>query len=139
MKIIGIVPARMNSSRFPGKPLHNIIDRPMLEHCFRRAEFYKKWDTLVVATCDNEIESFCKSKNIQVIMTSKNHIRGLDRIAEAAKILDPNGSDEDIIVNVQGDEPLLGPDIIEDVINPFFNDEKVKGTLLGVPIKEEKD
>ena len=67
MKIIGIVPARMKSSRFPGKPLHNIIDRPMLEHCFRRAEFYKKWDTLIVATCDVEIKDFCESKNIKVL------------------------------------------------------------------------
>lgn len=139
MKIIGIVPARMNSSRFPGKPLHTIIDRPMLEHCFRRAEFYKKWDKLIVATCDEEIENFCNSKNIDVVMTDKKHIRGLDRIAEAAKILDPYGSDDDIIVNVQGDEPLLGPDIIENVINPFLVDPEVKGTLLGVPIKEEKD
>ena len=139
MKIIGIVPARMKSSRFPGKPLHNIIDRPMLEHCFRRAEFYKKWDTLIVATCDEEIKDFCVSKNIKVIMTDKKHVRGLDRVAEAAEKLDPNGLDEDIIVNVQGDEPLLGPDVLDTVIEPFFNDETIKGTLLGVPIKEEKD
>ena len=139
MKIIGIVPARMSSSRFPGKPLHKILDKPMIEHCFRRAEFYKKWDKLIVATCDSEIEDFCMSKNIEVIMTDKKHIRGLDRIAEAAETLDPNGLDEDIIVNVQGDEPLLGPDILDVVINPFFQDNSIKGTLLGVPIKEEKD
>lgn len=62
MKIIGIVPARLAASRFPGKPLYSILGRPMLEHVFIRASMFKNWDRLLVATCDHEIEAFCSNK-----------------------------------------------------------------------------
>ena len=138
MKIIGVVPARMAASRFPGKPLHPILGRPMLEHCFERAKFYPKWDGLFIATCDTEIEDFATSKNYPVIMTADTHTRALDRVAEAAEKCDVDLAEDDIVVCVQGDEPLLGDDVIDAVVTPFESDSTVRGTMLAVPIHDEE-
>ena len=137
MKIIGIVPARMAASRFPGKPLKPICGRPMIEHCFARARFYDRWDGLYLATCDEEIRAFGAAKGYPVIMTADTHTRALDRVAEAADKCGQQLADADIVVCVQGDEPLLAPDVIEAVIAPFDRDATVKGTILAVPIVEE--
>jgi 3-deoxy-manno-octulosonate cytidylyltransferase (CMP-KDO synthetase) len=137
-KIIGVVPARMAASRFPGKPLHPIKGRPLIEHCFARAQLFDRWDGLYLATCDEEIRAFGDSKNYPVIMTADTHTRALDRVAEAAKNCGLGLTDDDIVVCVQGDEPLLAPDILEFVIKPFDNDPTVKGTLLAVPITNEE-
>jgi 3-deoxy-manno-octulosonate cytidylyltransferase (CMP-KDO synthetase) len=136
-KIFGFVPARMSASRFPGKPLHNIAGRPLLEHCYLRARLYDHWDGLSITTCDDDIRSFAEIKNYPVIMTADSHIRALDRVAEAAEKYGDVG-DEDIVVCVQGDEPLLGPDMIEAIIQPFFEDPEVEGSLLSVPILDEE-
>ena len=109
-RIIGIVPARMGSSRFPGKPLHPILGRPMVEHVFRRAQLFPNWDDLVLATCDEEIARFGASKGFPVVMTSDRHTRALDRVAEAASKCGIKLAPDDIIVNVQGDEPMMHPD-----------------------------
>jgi len=138
MKIFGFVPTRMAASRFPGKPLHPILERPMLEHCFKRARLYEHWDYLAVATCDNEIQKFSEKHNFPVLMTSDQHTRALDRVAEATEICGYTIADHDIVVCVQGDEPLLGPDVIEAVITPFKEDSKVDGTLLAVPIIDQE-
>ena len=84
MKIVGIVPARMAASRFPGKPLHPILGRPMVEHVFCRAALFPKWDGLFLATCDQEIAALGKQKGWPTLMTSDKHTRALDRVAEAA-------------------------------------------------------
>ena len=138
MKIYGFVPARMAASRFPGKPLHQILGRPMIEHCFERAKLYKNWEFLALATCDEEIRKFAIEKNYTVLMTSKKHTRALDRVAEAVTICGQEISENDIIVCVQGDEPLLGPDLIDAVIQPFQEDPNVNGTMLAVPIIDEE-
>ena len=83
-KIIGVVPSRMASSRFPGKPLHFICERPMVEHVFYRAQMFKQWDGLFLATCDEEIRSFGEAKNFPTIMTSDTHTRCLDRVADGS-------------------------------------------------------
>lgn len=137
MKTIGIVPARMAASRFPGKPLHPIAGRPMLEHCYLRAKMFGGWDVLAVATCDEEIKTFCDAKGFPVIMTADTHTRALDRVAEATTKCGIDVADDDIVVCVQGDEPLLGPDVIEAVLAPFGN-EGVDGTMLAVPIHDEE-
>ena len=134
MKIVGVVPARMAASRFPGKPLQPILGKPLLEHCFARARFYGRWDGLFLATCDDEIAKFANDKGYPVIMTADTHTRALDRVAEAAGKCGLDLADDDIVVCVQGDEPLLGPDVIEAVIKPFDDDPTVRGTLLAVPI-----
>ncbi len=138
MKVVGIVPARMGSGRFPGKPLHPICGRPMVDHCFSRARLYSGWDGLFLATCDEEIREFGRSKNFPVIMTSDAHVRALDRVSEAAEKCDIDIADDDVVVCVQADEPLLGPDVIEAVVNPFREDEAVEGTMLAVPIVDEE-
>jgi 3-deoxy-manno-octulosonate cytidylyltransferase (CMP-KDO synthetase) len=136
-KIVGIVPARMAASRFPGKPLKDICGRPMVEHCFLRAGLFEKWDGLYLATCDTEIQDFAEKKGFPVIMTSDSHTRALDRVAEAAEACPVDLADDDIVLCVQADEPLLGPDMIEAVIRPFFeNDTPVDATMLAVPIHD---
>ncbi len=136
MNIVGIIPARMAATRFPGKPLHLISGRPMLEHCYERAALFDKWNLLAIATCDSEITNFANSKKYRVIQTADTHTRALDRVAEAAKKIDIDLSDDDIIVCVQGDEPLLGPDMIEAVIKPFYKEPEIQGTMLAVPIHD---
>ena len=75
MRIFGFIPARMASSRLPGKPLRLINGKPMLEHVYERSKLYKKWNKLIIATCDKKIINFCKSKNYSCVMTSKKHKR----------------------------------------------------------------
>jgi 3-deoxy-manno-octulosonate cytidylyltransferase (CMP-KDO synthetase) len=137
MKIAGFVPARMASSRFPGKPLFKIAGRPMVEHCFRRAALFGRWDGLFLCTCDEEIAAFGKAQGFPTIMTADTHVRALDRVAEAA---DKSGlalADDDVIVCVQADEPMLGPDEIAAVVKPLEDDPKVPGTILAMHIVDE--
>jgi 3-deoxy-manno-octulosonate cytidylyltransferase (CMP-KDO synthetase) len=138
MKIFGFVPARMASSRFPGKPLHDIAGKPLLEHCFLRARMYDRWDGLYICTCDEEIRAWAEDKGYPVLMTADTHTRALDRVAEATELCGQPVADDDIVVCVQGDEPLLGPDMIEAVFKPFDDDATVEGTLLAVPIPDEE-
>lgn len=139
MKVIGIVPARMGSGRFPGKPLKALIKgRPMVEHCFRRAAFYDGFDGLFLATCDDEIKAWGDDNGIPVIMTADTHTRALDRVAEAAEKCGINLADDDVILNVQADEPLLGPDVIDAVVKPFRDDAAVRGTMLVMSIIDEE-
>lgn len=137
MKIIGIVPARMAASRFPGKPLYPIHGRPMVEHVYLRARMYSGWDKLVLATCDREIEQFSKEKGIPVIMTGSHHTRALDRVAEAVERLDETIADNDVVVCVQGDEPMMRPDMIDTVVSPLRADPSIPCTVLAMHITEE--
>lgn len=134
MKKIGIIPARMAASRFPGKPLYPILGRPMVEHVYLRARMYGGWDRLVLATCDREIEQFAKDKGISVIMTGSHHTRALDRVAEAVGLLDIDIDDGDIVVTVQGDEPMMRPDMIDAVMAPLIKDEFIPATILAMHI-----
>jgi 3-deoxy-manno-octulosonate cytidylyltransferase (CMP-KDO synthetase) len=137
MKTIGVIPARMAASRFPGKPLHPILGRPMLEHVFERAKLYGDWDKLVLATCDKEIAEFGKSRNIPVVMTGDHHTRALDRVAEAVEHIGVAVDDNDIVVCVQGDEPMLRPDMISAVTDPLLKDPTVPGTILSLHVTDE--
>lgn len=137
MKIIGIVPARMAASRFPGKPLHPINGRPMIEHVFERAKLYKKWDGLFLATCDKEIEDFGLSKSYPTVMTSNKHTRCLDRVAEAVEKCGIAVGNDDIVVCVQGDEPLLDPNMVEAAIKPLMEDKTTNCTVVAMHITEE--
>jgi 3-deoxy-manno-octulosonate cytidylyltransferase (CMP-KDO synthetase) len=137
MKIIGVVPARMAASRFPGKPLYPILGRPMLEHVLLRAKMYKGWSRLVVATCDKEIEQFSVDNGYPVVMTGTHHTRALDRVAEAVTRLDEAVSNDDIVVCVQGDEPMMRPDMIDAVLAPLIADTRKAGTILAMHINDE--
>jgi 3-deoxy-manno-octulosonate cytidylyltransferase (CMP-KDO synthetase) len=137
MKIIGVIPARMAASRFPGKPLYKIHGKAMIEHVYLRANLYKDWDRLVVATCDQEIKNFSESKNFPVVMTGDHHTRALDRVAEAVENLSGT-ADDDIIICVQGDEPMMRPDMIDAVVAPLLADETIPCTVLAMHITDNE-
>jgi len=136
-RVFGFVPARMAASRFPGKPMFRLKGRPMVEHCFLRARLWPRWDGLFLCTCDDEIAQFGTSQDWPVVMTRDTHTRALDRVAEAAEKCGAEIADDDIVVCVQGDEPLLCPEMIEAVVAPFELDSMVRGTMLGVHIVDE--
>lgn len=122
MKTISIIPARMNSSRFPGKPMEKICGIPMIGHCYNRSTMCSKLDETFVATCDKEIHNYIKSIGGNSIMTSKNHTRASDRTAEALnKIEKKYNTKIDIVVMIQGDEPLIHPSMIVSALQPFNN------------------
>lgn len=120
MKIVAIIPARMGSSRFPGKPLAPILGRPMIEHVYRRVAMCERLDATIIATCDEVIRQAAEAFGAPVMMTSDRHERASDRVAEAAQQLDA-----DLIVMVQGDEPMIFPDMIDTAVAPFFADKSI--------------
>lgn len=118
MKVVCFIPARMGASRFPGKVLAPIAGRPMLEHCYRGAAQSDLLDEVVVATCDAEIEEWARGAGIASAMTSPKHERATDRVAEAAAC-----SDADVVVLVQGDEPLVSADMVDAALEPVLAGE----------------
>jgi len=133
MKIIGIIPARMASSRFPGKPMADIHGIPMIGHVYLRSKMAKILDDVYVATCDKEVYDYITSIGGKAVMTSDKHERASDRAAEAMeKIEGTEGYTADIVVMIQGDEPMLHPDMIEKAIEPMKEDNEIKiVNLLG--------
>jgi 3-deoxy-manno-octulosonate cytidylyltransferase (CMP-KDO synthetase) len=126
MKVAVMIPTRLAASRFPRKPLVQIMGMPMIEHVYRRAALAIDPKNVFIATCDEEIKTVCEGFGAKVIMTSDQHVRCTDRIAEAAK-----GLDFDVIVNVQGDEPVLDPACIDLLLKPFrTNSECVASNLI---------
>lgn len=134
MKVVAVIPARMGSSRFPGKPLKKILDLPLVEHVRRRALLCKSVDEVMVATCDQEIMDAVKDAGGKAVMTSDKHERCTDRVQEAVC-----KSDADIVIVLQGDEPLLGIDVIDKLIAPFAENRDVLCTNLLSIIKDEAD
>jgi 3-deoxy-manno-octulosonate cytidylyltransferase (CMP-KDO synthetase) len=137
MNIYGIVPARMGSSRFPGKPLYPICGRPLVEHVFLRARQYTNWEKLLLATCDQEIADFAITHDFPHVMTSDKHVRCLDRVAEAIQKTVSAIQANDVVVCVQGDEPMLHPEMIAAVVKPMQDHAHVNCTMLAMPIVEE--
>ena len=126
MSVVAIIPARMNSSRFPGKPLEKIHGMPMIGHCLLRTQLCDKLTGTYVATCDKEIYEYVHSVGGKAIMTSDSHERASDRTAEAMTFIEnENGEKVDIVVMVQGDEPMIQPSMIEESLAPF-NDSSVE-------------
>ena len=125
MNIIGVIPARMGSTRFPGKPMKKIHGMPMIGHCYHRTAIALGVDATYVATCDIEIAEYINSIGGHAIMTSNTHTRATTRTAEALeKIEQETGKKVDIVVMVQGDEPLILPETIREV-TPEFKDKSV--------------
>jgi len=119
MKVIGVIPCRYKSSRFPGKPVAMICGKPMLWHVWNQAMKTKYVDKLIVATDDNRIYDVCYQHGIEAIMTSENHKTGTDRVAEVAERIDG-----DVFVNIQGDEPLIDPIGIDLVVAAIINSDE---------------
>lgn len=115
----GIIPARYQSSRFPGKPLADIHGKPMFWHVFQQASRCSELSGVYLATDDARIQSAAQALNVPVLMTGDDLPSGTDRVLEAAAML---GLDDDaIVVNIQGDEPMLAPDLLTQLIRPFGN------------------
>jgi 3-deoxy-manno-octulosonate cytidylyltransferase (CMP-KDO synthetase) len=134
-RVVAILPARMGSSRFPGKPLVSILGLPMIEHVRRRAMLCGGVDDVYVATCDEPIRSLVAGYGGKVIMTARTHERCTDRIEEAAR-----GLDCDVVVNVQGDEPALLPEVLEAVIKPLIDPAAiVETTCVVYPMTDPSD
>ena len=125
MNIIAIIPARFGSTRFPGKALADLAGKPMIQHVYERTCAATLVSRAIVATDDNRIADAVQQMGGEAIMTSTAHETGTDRLAEVAR-----GLDADLIVNVQGDEPLIEPAMIDQAIEPFLIEPGLRmGTL----------
>lgn len=125
-KILGVIPARFASTRFPGKSLANIDSRTMLEHVYERASMARYLGPVVIATDDHRISEAARGFGARVTMTRPDHQSGTDRVAEVASAFE----DVDLVVNVQGDEPLIDPDAIDAAILPLMEEPAIPmGTL----------
>ena len=123
----GVIPARYESSRFPGKPLADILGRPMFRHVFDRASRCPELQSVTLATDDARIEAAAREHGVPVVMTRSDHRSGTDRVLEAARIL---GLDRDaVVVNIQGDEPALDPGMLSELLAPFREDGPEVATL----------
>ena len=134
MKVVAIIPARMAATRFPNKPLALILGLPMIEHVRRRVSLCDALDEVIVATCDEAIKNVVEAAGGRVIMTSDNHERCTDRIAEAATKVNA-----DIVINVQGDEPLVMPEMMNEVVRPLLDDKELPSVNLVTRIVDTKE
>jgi 3-deoxy-manno-octulosonate cytidylyltransferase (CMP-KDO synthetase) len=126
----GIIPARYASTRFPGKPLAEIHGKPMFWHVYQRAVHCPELATVALATDDSRIESAAKKLGVPVIMTRDDHPSGTDRVLEAA--LTMGIDDNAVVVNIQGDEPAMQPQMISELIKPFADPETQVSTLARI-------
>ena len=126
--VLAVIPARFQSTRLPGKILADIAGRPMIEHVYRRASAAKLVHGVIVATDDQRIAAAVRSFGGAAFMTRADHVSGTDRIAEAIGNLPCR-----LVVNVQGDEPLLEPDTIDAAVEPMLNDDSIAMSTLSRP------
>lgn len=134
--VVGIIPARMASSRFPGKPLANICGIPMIGHVYLRSKMCKCLKNVYVATCDRDIADYIMSIGGEVVMTADTHERASDRTAEAMLKLEAQTQGEmDTVVMIQGDEPMVFPEMIEESLNVMLWDNTIEITNLMAPLK----
>ncbi|MFO7948547.1 MAG: 3-deoxy-manno-octulosonate cytidylyltransferase [Armatimonadota bacterium] len=134
MKIAAIIPARYESTRLPGKVLAEIAGRPMVQHVYERACECEHLDEVIVATDDSRVQDAVCDFGGRCVMTRKDHACGTDRIAEVAA-----RADYDIIVNVQGDEPLIRPEVIAAAVGPFLEDDTLRMGTVATPILDEAE
>ena len=131
LKTIAIIPARLESSRLPGKALLDICGLPMIVHVFKRCEFAESLDEVFVATDNDEIRQVVEQYGGKVIMTSSHHENGTERIVEAA-----NNIDADIVVNVQGDEALVNPSYIDKAVDALYENPDLNVSILVNPYEK---
>ena len=120
MKVVGVIPCRFKSTRFPGKPLAPICGKPMVWHVWHQAKKARLLDELIVATDDTRIQEVCASFDFRTIMTSEDHPTGTDRVSEVAA-----KTDGEVYVNIQGDEPLIDPAAIDVVVKILLENDAV--------------
>lgn len=133
MKVLGVIPARYASTRFEGKALADILGKPMIQHVYERAKKAETIDELVVATDDQRIFSAVEKFGGKVVMTA-SHPTGTDRIAEVA-----GHFDAEVLINVQGDEPLIEPAMINSAVTPLLEDNSVDLSTLAHRISSQEE
>lgn len=134
MKIIGVIPARWGSTRFPGKPLADLLGKPLVLRVYERAKKCKLLNRVIIATDNNEILAVTRSFGAEAILTGKDCCSGTDRVAQAVKKIAA-----DIVVNIQGDEPLINPRAIGAAIKPLLADKKILVSTLACPLENKEE
>lgn len=136
-KVVGIIPARYHSNRFEGKPIALIDNKPMIQHVVERAQQAELLARIVVATDDERIAEVVSRFGGEVVMTRADHATGTDRLAEAANLIDI--TEHDIIVNIQGDQPLFPAEVVEQVARPMLDDPALPmSTLIYKIVRPEE-
>ena len=130
--LIGIIPARWASSRFPGKPLHPLLGKPLLQHVYERASLCQNLDSLLIATDDERIAGLCQKINAPYTLTRPDHPSGTDRIAEAAQAT----PDATHYLNIQGDEPLLDPVLVDELAAHLREDPGLEMITAASPLDD---
>ena len=134
MKAIGVIPARYGSTRFPGKPLAGILGKPMIQHVWERASQAKTLEKVIIATDDERILKKAREFGAEAVLTSPALSSGTERVAEAAKDLDV-----DIVANIQGDEPLIEPQAIDEAIKSPVDNPKIPVATLAYKITKKEE
>ena len=129
MGVTVVIPSRYASTRFPGKPLADLCGKPMIQWVYERSALCESVDRVIVATDDDRIARAVESFGGDVVMTRADHPTGTDRLAEVAA-----GLDDELIVNVQGDEPLIDPAMIEAAVAPLLADDSIPMGTLKTPL-----
>jgi 3-deoxy-manno-octulosonate cytidylyltransferase (CMP-KDO synthetase) len=138
--VLALIPARMGSSRFPGKPMALLHGMPMIGHVYKRVAKNPLLSLTAVATCDRIIADYITSIGGKAIMTSDRHERASDRCAEALNIIEKEGGRTfDIVVMVQGDEPMTESEMITEAVSPMIADSSIKVVNLRAPILTEAE
>lgn len=133
-KILGIIPARFASTRFPGKALATLAGKPLLQHVFERASLARYLTRVVVATDDDRIAAAARGFGAPVVMTRADHLSGTDRVAEAA-----SADEASVVVNIQGDEPLIEPAAIDACVLALLDNPDVPMATLKKKIEDESE
>ena len=134
-KVVGVIPARWQSSRFPGKPLHDIAGKPMIQHVWERCQASETLEAVLIATDDERIAQTARAFGAQVKMTSDAHLSGTDRIAETI-------ADEDQfshVINIQGDEPLINTGLIDRIAIKLIDNPSIPMITAALPMDNHLD
>lgn len=134
MKVLCVIPARYASTRLPGKPLKDIAGKPMIVRVYERAKKAKLASDVVVATDDERIVAAVEEHGGKAMLTRKDHPTGTDRLAEVASKMEA-----DVIINVQGDEPLIDPALIDSLAEEFQKDAALQMATVKTPIQDEEE
>ena len=133
IRIIGVIPARYGSSRFEGKVLADIAGKPMIQWVYERAKKSKTLDELLVAVDDLRVQSRVEGFGGKTVLTGAHHKSGTDRIAEVVEKMPA-----DIVVNIQGDQPLIDPDMIDEAVQPMIDNDKIQMSTLKRQIEKDE-
>ena len=134
MRVIGVIPSRWGSTRFPGKSLHPLCGKPLVAWVVAAAQRAHRLDEVIVATDDARIAAAVEGTGARAVMTRADHPSGTDRVAEAAR-----PADDDIIVNIQGDEPLIAPAVIDALVQSLISNPNWSMATVACPITNLRD